>query len=401
MGIPLVYVNREKFAKDFENISKLFNAPQQEAPPAAEQENLSDRVRKLRELFGQAKDTKDTDKKDTETKNNQALEQALADKIAEQLRFKGLAVDEAKIQQTVKAVLKQYPTKEAHQALGNALYEHDEKFRNLVDELAYGKPGVKPVFFAVPIGINGLIAGLWLITTCTQYYVKNKIINQNNPENNGYQPYEDEGQENTGFQAHRDDNKRKEGYQVHEGDRDNNYVNPNAHEGKANSNTTTKAGEKVAGNPLGRDVESDKSFFDTLHIYNAVKHLQTGKYKDLNKEADAYDGMHHDHWPSAAAVIRAKERELGITLPMKIKREIIKNTNAIVITEELHQASRTWGGKNSKAQIEIDSYDLAKAAARDAAVFKRNAMQLGIEAQLIDDAIQKMHVLNKKDGLYN
>ena len=102
MGIPLVYVNREKFAKDFENISKLFNAPQQEAPPAAEQENLSDRVRKLRELFGQAKDTKETDKKDAEAKNNQALEQALADKIAEQLRFKGLAVDEAEIQQTVK-----------------------------------------------------------------------------------------------------------------------------------------------------------------------------------------------------------------------------------------------------------------------------------------------------------
>ena len=216
MGIPLVYVNREKFAKDFENISKLFNAPQQEAPPAAEQENLSDRVRKLRELFGQAKDTKETDKKNAETKNNQALEQALADKIAEQLRFKGLAVDEAKIQQTVKAVLKQYPTKEAHQALGNALYEHDEKFRNLVDELAYGKPGVKPVYFAVPIGINGLIAGLGLLAACNIYYFTNKVSNKNSPEDNGYQPYEDEGQGNTGFQAHRDDNKRKEGYQAGE-----------------------------------------------------------------------------------------------------------------------------------------------------------------------------------------
>jgi len=34
MGILLVYVNQEKFAKDFENISKLFNAPKQEAPLA-------------------------------------------------------------------------------------------------------------------------------------------------------------------------------------------------------------------------------------------------------------------------------------------------------------------------------------------------------------------------------
>jgi len=116
----------------------------------------------------------------------------------------------------VKAVLKQYSTKEAHQALGNALYEHDEKFRNLVDELAYGKPGVKPIYFAVPIGINGLIAGLGLLAACNIYYFTNKVSNKNSPEDNGYQPYEDEGQGNTGFQAHRDDNKRKEGYQAGE-----------------------------------------------------------------------------------------------------------------------------------------------------------------------------------------
>ena len=233
------------------------------------------------------------------------------------------------------------------------------------------------------------------------YYLKNKIINQNSPENNGYQPYEDEGQENTGYQAYRDDNKRKEGYQVHEGNRDNNYVNPNSHEGKANSNTTTKAGEKVAGNPLGRDVEADKSFFDTLHIYNAVKHLQTGKYKDLNKEADAYDGMHHDHWPSAAAVIRAIELERKEKVSLEERKIIQKNTNAIAITEELHiKYSRTWGGRNTKEQIEMDARDLGAAATKDAETFRKSALRQGYKLNDINQAIERMHKLNRKDGLY-
>jgi len=64
----------------------------------------------------------------------------LADNLVDQLKFNGLAVDEAKIQQGVKAVLKQYPTTEAQEALANVLYDYDANFRNAANELLYGIP---------------------------------------------------------------------------------------------------------------------------------------------------------------------------------------------------------------------------------------------------------------------
>lgn len=121
---------------------------------------------------------------------------------------------------------------------------------------------------------------------------------------------------------------------------------------------------------------------------------EAGSYKDLTKKGVKADDLTPDHIPSKAALVKAEEvkriaaREaaLGRKLePVEIKKlkltpeEVRKiNQEGVTIATErkIHQAGRTFGGKNVPSQIALDAKDLGTAFGKDA-----KAILAAIEAE--------------------
>lgn len=93
--------------------------------------------------------------------------------------------------------------------------------------------------------------------------------------------------------------------------------------------------------------------------YGAVQYLEkTG------------DGLTGDHQPSGAALKENIRQKLHPALDTPLTREMAKNAYAkattIVMSDEWHKAtSRTYGGRNTKKQIDEDADDLSAAAVAD------------------------------------
>lgn len=69
------------------------------------------------------------------------------------------------------------------------------------------------------------------------------------------------------------------------------------------------------------------------------------------------------------------------------------------MTDNMHKLSRTYAGKN-KLLTTKDASNLHLAASKDLDIFKKNATELGYSEIEIDKAIDKLHSLNRQDGLY-
>ena len=84
------------------------------------------------------------------------------------------------------------------------------------------------------------------------------------------------------------------------------------------------------------------------------------------------DDLTGDHIPSKAALVQAKENELGRKLTQTEKRTIRDEGVTVVLKDKTHETlSRTYGGRNNIAQIAEDAKDLGKAFEKDAeAIFK-------------------------------
>lgn len=108
-----------------------------------------------------------------------------------------------------------------------------------------------------------------------------------------------------------------------------------------------------------------------------VRELDVGTYRNLRSRAVRGDRMQHDHIPSTAAIIRARELELGRRLSRRERREIRDNAVAVELRDALHHASRTYGGRNTRAQIELDARDLRAAAERDYQTLRINLVTDG------------------------
>lgn len=154
-------------------------------------------------------------------------------------------------------------------------------------------------------------------------------------------------------------------------------------------------------NPVGKSIDDpDKLFLETLHIYNSVKQFDVGKYQELKKNSDIGDGLDHDHIPSVKAIIKSMEVRRGKEISHEEIRLIHKNANAIAVARKLHLNSRTFGGRNTKTQIDKDADDLGAAAAKDLEVFKKNALELGHSEDDINHAMEELHECNRRAGLY-
>jgi hypothetical protein len=108
-----------------------------------------------------------------------------------------------------------------------------------------------------------------------------------------------------------------------------------------------------------------------------VHELDIGTYRDLRDRAVVGDGMQHDHIPSVAALLRRAERDKGEALTPAEKQEIYNSALCIEIRNDLHYASRTYGGRNTQDQINADADDLLKAANNDIDVLQANLQALG------------------------
>ena len=81
--------------------------------------------------------------------------------------------------------------------------------------------------------------------------------------------------------------------------------------------------------------------------------------------------------------------------------EMTENVAAIVIPKEVHKRlSETYGGRNTAAQIDLDSRNLRAAVDRNLDAIKPALKEHGATEGQIEAAREKMHKLNREMGLY-
>lgn len=129
-----------------------------------------------------------------------------------------------------------------------------------------------------------------------------------------------------------------------------------------------------------------------------VKLLERDIYRKFNGRPR--QGTNADHMPSAAAV-EAYIRNSGVRMTDKEIASRKKDVAALIIPKSVHQkCSETYGGRNSKAQVEKDAKDLRGAVDRNMEAIRGCLREEGFSDAEIDEAHQDMHQINIKMGLY-
>ena len=77
-----------------------------------------------------------------------------------------------------------------------------------------------------------------------------------------------------------------------------------------------------------------------------------------------------------------------------------EGTTILYDTRIHQQYSRTYGGRNSSAQISLDANDLYEAALKDMAAIRQALIESGSSPIDIDAAFELIHEQNRVKGLY-
>ncbi|MFA7903970.1 S-type pyocin domain-containing protein [Enterobacter cloacae] len=139
-----------------------------------------------------------------------------------------------------------------------------------------------------------------------------------------------------------------------------------------------------------------------IYIYLSkppVEFLEVELYSDFKRRSR--QGMYEaDHMPSAAAVKAYLRREYPYLKETEIQAFSLQ-VAAIVVPKDVHQKiSETYGGRNTLAQIDLDSQNLRAAADRNLDTIKPSLKKQGATEEQIETARTKMHALNSQQGLY-
>lgn len=122
-----------------------------------------------------------------------------------------------------------------------------------------------------------------------------------------------------------------------------------------------------------------------------VKKGDVGSYKDLNKKAKPYDGLQHDHIPSAASLKKAAEEKMGRPLTKAEKDALHQRAQTIAVPDDWHKNwSRTYGHKNTAAQIAKDAADLPAAVRRDIGSYTEALLKEGWSPSQIDEFFEPL-----------
>lgn len=131
-----------------------------------------------------------------------------------------------------------------------------------------------------------------------------------------------------------------------------------------------------------------------------VRMYDVGSYYFLKKNEIVGDEMEHDHIPSSKAVSKYVSRTLGEEIAPNPRsasgKNIHKNATAIEITKILHSKGRTYRGKNTASQIELDSQDLKIATLKDMSYHLVNS---GFDIELLEP-FRDMYIRNSAMCLY-
>lgn len=104
--------------------------------------------------------------------------------------------------------------------------------------------------------------------------------------------------------------------------------------------------------------------------------------------------------PSAAAVRVALARDNPDLEPHELDA-LAQDVAAIVVPKDIHQKlSEAYGGRNTPAQIDLDSRNLRAAVDRNLDAIKPALKEAGASETQIEAARTKMHKLNDSMGLY-
>ncbi|KDA05260.1 hypothetical protein DC31_03965 [Microbacterium sp. CH12i] len=153
---------------------------------------------------------------------------------------------------------------------------------------------------------------------------------------------------------------------------------------------------------------SNKSDIEGMDTYTdgrgPVREFDVGTYRDLRKGETVGDHMQHDHIPSSAALIRAHENaNVGDMTPAQRQevRDAIHNSGvAVELSDALHAMSRTFKGRNTQDQIDLDASDLGAAMERDLSTLRNNLMNDGrLKPDEISDVIQLIRNMNRERGI--
>lgn len=139
-----------------------------------------------------------------------------------------------------------------------------------------------------------------------------------------------------------------------------------------------------------------------IYIYLSkppVEFLEVELYSDF-KRRSRQGKYEADHMPSAAAV-RAHFKRLYPDADSEDLDAYAQDVASIVVPKEVHRKlSETYGGRNTDAQIEVDSRDLRAAVDRNLEAIRSALKEHGATDAKIEAARTKMHKLNDRMGLY-
>ena len=131
-----------------------------------------------------------------------------------------------------------------------------------------------------------------------------------------------------------------------------------------------------------------------------VAPLDVGTYKQLSARSVG-DGLTPDHIPSFAAIRESIENQIGRKLTPTQLRELRNETTSIVYDTVMHQQhSRTYGGRNNRAQIASDALNLRGAAELDMRQIRPHLIEGGMAPDEIERAFAAIHDANVANGLY-
>lgn len=139
-----------------------------------------------------------------------------------------------------------------------------------------------------------------------------------------------------------------------------------------------------------------------IYIYLSkppVEFLEVELYSDFKRRSR--QGVYEaDHMPSAAAVKTNLRRKYPHLKETEIQ-ELSLQVAAIVVPKDVHQKiSETYGGRNTPAQIDLDSQNLRAAVDRNLDAIKPALKKHGATESQIEAARAKIHELNRNMGLY-
>jgi hypothetical protein len=128
-----------------------------------------------------------------------------------------------------------------------------------------------------------------------------------------------------------------------------------------------------------------------------VSPLEVGKYGDLAPRS-RNDGLTPDHIPSYASVKLRIEALYGRELTELEAKQLMKNTNTIIIGTKMHQqVSRTYGGRNLTL-MHSDANKPGIASILDQMTYQPRLLRAGYTQAQIDSAFRQLRYQNVADG---